>query len=90
MGNPAENPEGYEQSSVMNHVPNQRGKLLLIHGMIDENVHFRHTARILQALIDHGKDYEVLLYPNERHMPRKEEDRVSMEKRVVEFFREGL
>ena len=90
MGTPESNPEGYQRSSVMAHIPKQLGQLLLVHGMLDENVHFRHTARIIQALIDNNKDYEVLLYPNERHMPRKKEDRMSMEKRLSEFFQEHL
>ncbi|CAM6032427.1 unnamed protein product [Sphagnum compactum] len=44
MGSPASNPVRFEQSSVMYHVHQITGKLLLVHGMIDENVHFHHTA----------------------------------------------
>ena len=51
MGLPQENAEGYRASSVMEHVANIRGRLLLVHGLIDENVHFRHTARLINALI---------------------------------------
>src|SRR5712664_518507 len=76
MGKPQENSEGYRLGSPLTHIDRLRGKLLLIHGMIDENVHFRHTARVMQALIDAGKAFETLLYPNERHMPRSEHDRV--------------
>jgi dipeptidyl-peptidase-4 len=74
----------------LTHIDRLRGKLLVIHGMIDENVHFRHTARLMQALIDAGKPFETLLYPNERHMPRSEHDRVDMERRILEFFRRNL
>ena len=90
MGTPQENPEGYRLGSPLTHVGQLRGKLLLIHGMIDENVHFRHTARVMQALIDAGKPFETLLYPNERHMPRSERDRVDMERRILEFFQRNL
>jgi dipeptidyl-peptidase-4 len=90
MGTPQENPEGYRLGSPLTHVERLRGKLLLIHGMIDENVHFRHTARLMQALIDAGKPFETLLYPNERHMPRSEHDRVDMERRILEFFQRSL
>jgi len=90
MGTPQENPEGYRLGSPLTHVGQLRGKLLLIHGMIDENVHFRHTARLMQALIDAGKPFETLLYPNERHMPRSEHDRVDMERRILEFFQRNL
>jgi dipeptidyl-peptidase-4 len=74
----------------MTHAERLRGKLLVVHGMIDENVHFRHSARLMQALIDAGKPFEVLLYPNERHTPRSEKDRVAMETRILEYFRVNL
>jgi dipeptidyl-peptidase-4 len=90
MGTPEENAEGYRVGSPLSHVDRLRGKLLVIHGMIDENVHFRHTARLMQALIDAGKPFETLLYPNERHMPRSERDRLDMERRVLEFFQRNL
>jgi len=90
MRTPADNPEGYRRGSPLTYVDQLRGKLLVIHGMIDENVHFRHTARLMQALIDAGKPFDTLLYPNERHMPRSERDRVNMERRILEFFQRNL
>jgi dipeptidyl-peptidase-4 len=90
MGTPQSNPEGYASSSVMAHTAGMRGHLMLVHGLIDENVHFRHTARLVQALISARKNYELLLFPDERHMPRREEDRVYMEQRISDFFREHL
>ena len=90
MGRPQENAEGYRRGSPLTHVDRLRGKLLVIHGMIDENVHFRHTARLMQALIDVGKPFETLLYPNERHMSRSERDRTDMERRILEFFQRNL
>jgi dipeptidyl-peptidase-4 len=90
MGTPQENPEGYRASSVMTHVDAMEGALMLVHGMIDENVHFRHTGRLITTLIEKGKPYEIQLYPEERHSPRREEDRVFMEGRIVEFFRRHL
>ncbi len=90
MGLPQENEAGYAQSSVMAHVEGMRGKLLLVHGLIDENVHFRHTARLINALIAADKDYELELFPDERHMPRKLADRVYMERRIFEFLRRNL
>lgn len=90
MSTPQENPEGYRASSVMTHVRRLRGPLLLIHGMLDENVHFRHTARLVDALARENKPYELLLYPNERHMPRSEEGRLAMEARIAEFFERHL
>ncbi|CAN8252168.1 unnamed protein product [Cochlearia groenlandica] len=84
--------ERYLKSSVMHHVRNLRDnqKLMLVHGMIDENVHFRHTARLVNALNEAGKSYELLIFPDERHMPRKEKDRVYMEQRIWDFIDKSL
>ena len=90
MGTPQENPQGYEDGSVMTHVDNLQGHLMIVHGLIDENVHFRHTARLINGLIAARKPYELLLFPDERHMPRKLEDRVYMEERIFKFFVENL
>jgi dipeptidyl-peptidase-4 len=90
MGMPQTNPHGYQVSSVMHHVPNLRGKLLLVHGLIDENVHFRHTARLINALIGARKPYDLLLFPDERHMPRRLADRVYMEEQVRDYFQKHL
>lgn len=90
MGLPAENPNGYRESAVFDHVPNMRGKLLLVHGLIDENVHFRHTARLINRLIAAGKDYDLLLFPDERHSPRRLRDRIYMEQRISDYFLKHL
>jgi dipeptidyl-peptidase-4 len=86
MGLPAENAEGYRDSSPLTHAERIAGRLMLVHGLIDENVHFRHTARLVNALIRARKEYELLLFPDERHMPRREEDRVYMEERIRDFL----
>lgn len=90
MGLPCENESAYLHSSVMHHIDNMEGKLLLVHGMIDENVHFRHTARLVNALVDAGKPYELLIFPDERHMPRRLRDRVYMEERIWDFIQRSL
>jgi dipeptidyl-peptidase-4 len=87
---PQANPEGYEKGSVMHYVDNLQGKLLLVHGLIDENVHFRHTARLINALIRARKPYDLLLFPDERHSPRSLADRIYMEERVYAYFAENL
>jgi len=90
MQTPATNAEGYRRAAVLTHVDRLAGKLLLVHGMIDENVHFRHTARLVHALIAANKPHDLLIYPAERHMPRREADRVAMETRIVEYFQRHL
>lgn len=90
MGTPQSNPDGYEKSSVMAHIDKINGNLLLIHGLIDENVHFRHTARLINALNRARKRYDLRLFPDERHAPRGEADRVYMEEFICNFFTKYL
>ena len=90
MSTPALNPEGYQDGSPLNHVAALEGKLLLVHGMIDENVHFRHTARLLVKLAEAGKTYEQLIYPEERHMPRDQKGLEDQESKVLGFLLKHL
>ncbi len=91
LGLPAENREGYERSSVMANVEGLRsGALMLVHGMLDENVHFRHTGRLVNALLHHRKEYALELFPDERHLPRKPADRRYMEDRILSFLLRGI
>merc|ERR1712079_595631 len=90
MGTPATNPKGYKASSVMENLDGMRGDLLLVHGLIDENVHFRHTARLINSLIAAQKPYQLLLFPSERHTPRSQKDRAYMEERIWAFIKASL
>jgi dipeptidyl-peptidase-4 len=67
MGLPQDNPEGYKASSVVVAAKNLKGKLLLIHGAIDDNVSVRNTMHFVQALQEAGKDFELMIYPGSRH-----------------------
>jgi len=86
MGTPQSNPQGYREGSVLAHAASITGRLMLVHGLIDENVHFRHTARLINALIQARKTYDLLLFPDERHSPRRLADRVFMEEQVRDFL----
>ncbi|MDR1881897.1 MAG: S9 family peptidase [Prevotella sp.] len=67
MDHPKENPEGYRQSSVMTHAEKLKGKLLLTHGLLDENVHAQNTFQLVSALEDMNKDFDLVIYPSSRH-----------------------
>ena len=86
MGLPDENRLGYESSSVMTHVGNYRGRMLLVHGLIDENVHFRHTARLINKLVEARKCYDLMLFPCERHSPHGIDNRIYLEDGILSFF----
>ena len=86
MATPQSNAEGYREASLLTHADKLQGQLLLVHGGIDENVHFRHTARLITALTAAGKDYDLLLFPQERHMPRDAAGLEYQERKLAEYF----
>ncbi len=67
MDLPAENPDGYRQTSVLSHVATYRGGLRLTHGSMDDNVHMQNTLQLLNVILDAGKSVELMVYPGERH-----------------------
>ena len=67
MGLPQDNPEGYDASSVVKAAGKLHGKLLIIHGEIDDNVSVRNTMRLVEALQAANKDFELMIYPGSRH-----------------------
>jgi dipeptidyl-peptidase-4 len=67
MDLPAENPDGYRQTSVLTYVPTYRGGLRLVHGSMDDNVHMQNALQLLNVILDSGKTVEFMIYPGERH-----------------------
>ena len=67
MGTPQENPQGYAESSAVTSAKNLADPLLLVAGTGDDNVHWQNTIQFIQALIDAGKPYQLLIYPNKTH-----------------------
>jgi dipeptidyl aminopeptidase/acylaminoacyl peptidase len=67
MRTPEHNPEGYAATSPLAAAADLHGKLLLIHGAIDDNVHPQNTLRFASALQKAGKAFRLMLYPKGRH-----------------------
>jgi dipeptidyl-peptidase-4 len=67
MGTPQNNPEGYRKSSPVHAAKDLHGKLLLIHGAIDDNVHMQNTMQFAYELQKAGKQFQLMLYPKSRH-----------------------
>ena len=67
MDTPQNNPEGYRKSSPLHFAKNLNGKLLLIHGAIDDNVHMSNTIQFLYELQKSGKPVQLMVYPKSRH-----------------------
>jgi dipeptidyl-peptidase-4 len=90
MGLPQENPKGYAKASALGKVGDIEGSLLLCHGLLDENVLFRHSAVLVNALIQNQKAYDLALFPSERHGPRRPQDRAFLEERILAFLQRSL
>ncbi|MBK9391110.1 MAG: S9 family peptidase [Bacteroidetes bacterium] len=67
MDTPQDNPEGYKDGSALTFAKNYKGKLLLTHGEMDDNVHMQNSIYLISKLQDEGKSFEFMLYPGGRH-----------------------
>ncbi|KAM4707534.1 dipeptidyl peptidase 9 isoform 2-T4 [Discoglossus pictus] len=93
MDTPENNQAGYEAGSAALHVdklPNEPHRLLILHGFLDENVHFFHTNFLVSQLIRAGKPYQLQIYPNERHSIRCPESGEHYEITLLHFLQEYL
>ena len=67
MGTPQENPSGYDDNSPTNFAHLLKGKLYIIHGTADDNVHFQNAMEFSEALIQHKKQFDFMAYPDKNH-----------------------
>ncbi|MBM5812342.1 MAG: S9 family peptidase [Gammaproteobacteria bacterium] len=67
LGLPQTEAAAYQRASVLSHAGAIRDRLLIMHGMADDNVLFTHTTRLLPLLVAAGRPFEVLPYPGSRH-----------------------
>jgi dipeptidyl-peptidase-4 len=85
MDRPIDNPEGYKFGSALTHADKYKGVLFLTHGTMDDNVHMQNTTQLIDKLIDLGKKFEFMAYPNQRHGFRGAK-RTHSTQRSVEFW----
>lgn len=67
MRRPQDNPQGYEKGSALTYADDLKGKLLLFHGTIDDNVHPSNTVQLVNKLIEHDKRFDMVFYPEYGH-----------------------
>lgn len=87
---PQENPEGYDQNSPINFVDQLKGKLLLVHGMADDNVHLQNAVLFSQQLIRKNKDFEMIYYPDRNHGIFGGGARLHLYTKMTEFIKTNL
>ncbi len=76
----------YRRSSPIYFAEGLRDHLLIEHGLVDDNVHFQDTARLVERLIQLGKSFEVMYYPSEPHTVQTEASRLDQSRRAIRFF----
>jgi dipeptidyl-peptidase-4 len=91
MGTPQGNPDGYKLGSAINFAEGLKGKLLIIHGSGDDNVHYQGTERLINRLIELGKPFDMAVYPNRTHsISEGQGTSAHVYKRIARYFIENL
>jgi dipeptidyl-peptidase 4 len=89
MGLPEENPEGYKRSSPQTNAGDISARLLIVHNLEDDNVHFQNTVQMANALEKAGKQFQMLVYPQKSHGVTGPV-RKQMLQAMMEFFDKSL
>lgn len=90
MRTPQENPDGYDDNSPINHVEKMKGAYLLVHGSADDNVHMQNTMEMINALVNHNKQFDLFIYPNKNHGIYGGYTRWHLYDKMLEFIQENL
>ncbi len=92
LGFPDKNAEAYKRSSPITYASQLRSPLLILHGMVDDNVHFQDSAQLIEKLIELGKTeyFETMFYPTENHGFVKPESWTDEYERILRFFNRHL
>ena len=87
---PQNNPEGYRDTSSVLAASNLTGKLLIVHGTYDDNVHPQNTYAFIDELIEHNMEFEMMLYPWRKHGIRDNPARVHLYSLMLDFWNRNL
>jgi dipeptidyl-peptidase-4 len=90
LSTPRDNEHGYAVSSVFSHLEKIQGKLLLMHGMADDNVLFTNTTKLMKALQAQNTQFELMTYPGSKHALQEPEVSVHRYTLILDFFARSL
>jgi dipeptidyl-peptidase-4 len=90
LGKPQDNTAGYEAGSVLPYAKDLRGKLLVIHGMADDNVLFLNSTKLFRRLQDLGKPFDIMVYPGAKHGLIRQHDGRHAYATILRFFDRNL
>ncbi|SHF66132.1 dipeptidyl-peptidase IV Serine peptidase. MEROPS family S09B [Mariniphaga anaerophila] len=90
MRTPRENPEGYDDNSPLTHAADIEGRLLIIHGSADDNVHVQNTYEFTEKLVQAGVQFDMAIYTNRNHSIRGGNTTMHLYTRMTNFLKEQL
>jgi len=89
MRTPQENPSGYDDNPLTR-VNSLQGALMIVHGLADDNVHYRNTAEYCEALIQADKDFRQQIYADRNHSIYGGNTRNHLFRQCVNFLKENM
>ncbi|UOK43513.1 MULTISPECIES: S9 family peptidase [Flavobacterium] len=90
MQTPQENASGYDNNSPITHVSKLKGNLLVVHGTGDDNVHVQNTMKMVEALVQANKQFDLMLYPDKNHGIYGGKTRLQLYTKMTNFLKEKL
>lgn len=90
MRRPQVNDRGYESASLLPRAKDLTGKVLIIHGTADDNVHVQQAWQYIDALVKADKQFEMQFYPDDNHFLKKGNNAVHMHNRILDFLARDL
>ena len=91
MGDPRTDGDAYDKSAVFAHLDGMKdGKMLLLHGMADDNVIFLNSVRLMDALQKDDTKFELMTFPGEKHGFRQKEKRLFRDQLILDYFARKL
>ena len=90
LGEIKENAEGYRRSAVVNLAADLKGRLLLVHGTSDDNVHMQNSIQLIDNLVDAGKQFDMMLYPRKTHSIAGPAARTNLFTRMLDHWEHWL
>ena len=90
MRTPQENFEGYKATSAFTRAENLQGRLLIVHGMNDDNVHYQHTAEYAEWLVQLNKPFDMHVYTNRNHSIFGGNTRYHLYSKLTQYLKDNL
>ena len=90
MKKPQDNSKGYEQTSFVKSAKNLHGKLLLIHGTYDDNVHPQNSWNFIDELINENIMFDMMFYPMRKHGFSDTPAKIHRQNTMIKFWEENL